>query len=293
MTRKMKPFSGRIVKRADGGEVREGSHSRISDETRQKALDYVAKMTTLKSLSDAGPPSPTPRRAAAARPAAARSTPKVTDTGASGESIRAARPAAARSTPKVTDTGASGESIRAARTSAPAAPSSEKPFNPMARQAEKQAAMRKASEERTGTTAERRIAEGLGQAAMLAPAGRIAKAAHSALRRGAESVGQQYEKVRGAQQARAAAKQREAAREAQRSPRDVDESRFADEGNPNYRRGGTVKESKQMMAKEVAFMKKKGAPKSMVRHEMKEAGMKKYAKGGGVESRGKTRGKMC
>ena len=37
--------------------------------------------------------------------------------------------------------------------------------------------------------------------------------------------------------------------------------------------GGTVKESKEMMKKEVAFMKKKGAPKSMVKHEMKEVGM--------------------
>ena len=34
-------------------------------------------------------------------------------------------------------------------------------------------------------------------------------------------------------------------------------------------------ESRSMMQKEVAFMKKKGAPKSMVKHEMKEAGMKK------------------
>lgn len=39
--------------------------------------------------------------------------------------------------------------------------------------------------------------------------------------------------------------------------------------------GGGMAESKKMMAKEVAFMKKKGAPKSMVKHEMKEAGMKK------------------
>ena len=54
--------------------------------------------------------------------------------------------------------------------------------------------------------------------------------------------------------------------------------------------GGTVKESKAMMKKEVAFMKKKGAPKSMIKHEMKEA--KGYAKGGGVESKGKTKGKM-
>jgi len=57
-----------------------------------------------------------------------------------------------------------------------------------------------------------------------------------------------------------------------------------------------MKESKQMMAKEVAFMKKKGAPKSMIKHEEAEAGMKgakKYARGGGIERKGKTRGKMC
>ena len=44
--------------------------------------------------------------------------------------------------------------------------------------------------------------------------------------------------------------------------------------------GGEMKESKAMMKKEIGFMKKKGAPKSMVKHEMKEAGMKKMAKGG-------------
>ena len=45
-------------------------------------------------------------------------------------------------------------------------------------------------------------------------------------------------------------------------------------------RGGDVKESKAMMKKEVGFMKKAGAPKSMIKHEMKEAGMKKMASGG-------------
>ena len=39
--------------------------------------------------------------------------------------------------------------------------------------------------------------------------------------------------------------------------------------------GGGMAESKKMVAKEVAFMKKKGAPKAMVKHEMAEAGMKK------------------
>jgi hypothetical protein len=78
--------------------------------------------------------------------------------------------------------------------------------------------------------------------------------------------------------------------------------------------GGEMKESKAMMKKEVSFMKKKGAPKSMIKHEMAEAGMKKMAKGGyagggvmpskmgavktaapsrdGVAVKGKTRGKM-
>jgi len=60
--------------------------------------------------------------------------------------------------------------------------------------------------------------------------------------------------------------------------------------------GGDVIESKKMMKKEVEFFKKKGAPKSMVKHEeaeMKASGKaKKFAKGGGIESKGKTRGKF-
>ena len=55
----------------------------------------------------------------------------------------------------------------------------------------------------------------------------------------------------------------------------------ADKGR-KFNRGGDMKESKAMMGKEVAFMKKKGAPKSMIKHEMAEMGMKKggYAGGG-------------
>ena len=58
--------------------------------------------------------------------------------------------------------------------------------------------------------------------------------------------------------------------------------------------GGTVKESKEMMKKEVAFMKKKGAPKSMIKHEEKEmkAKGKPFAKGGGIESKGKAPAKQ-
>ena len=79
--------------------------------------------------------------------------------------------------------------------------------------------------------------------------------------------------------------------------------------------GGGMAESKAMMKKEIGFMKKKGAPKSMIKHEMAEAGMKRGGKvkkmaGGGIAAskmgavktaapskdgvavKGKTKGKM-
>jgi len=79
----------------------------------------------------------------------------------------------------------------------------------------------------------------------------------------------------------------------------------ADKGR-TFAKGGDMKESKAMVKKEVSFMKKKGAPASMMKHEMAEAGMKKgggvkkMASGGlsaghksadGIASKGKTKGK--
>ena len=72
--------------------------------------------------------------------------------------------------------------------------------------------------------------------------------------------------------------------------------------------GGGMAESKKMVGKEVMFMKKKGAPASMIKHE--EGEMKKMAKGGtvgaskmgavktaapsrdGIAVKGKTKGKQ-
>jgi hypothetical protein len=73
----------------------------------------------------------------------------------------------------------------------------------------------------------------------------------------------------------------------------------ADKGR--FATGGKMKESKAMIGKELAFMKKKGAPKSMIKHEMAEAkgmkqGGKAYAAGGftrsadGIARKGKTQG---
>ena len=48
-----------------------------------------------------------------------------------------------------------------------------------------------------------------------------------------------------------------------------------------FSKGGVMAESKAMVKKEVSFMKKKGAPASMVKHEESEMkGMKKMASGG-------------
>jgi 23S rRNA A1618 N6-methylase RlmF len=79
--------------------------------------------------------------------------------------------------------------------------------------------------------------------------------------------------------------------------------------NELFAKGGEMAESKAMVKKEVSFMKKKGAPASMIKHEESEMKVKKMAKGGmtaskmgavktaapsrdGVAAKGKTKGKM-
>ena len=52
----------------------------------------------------------------------------------------------------------------------------------------------------------------------------------------------------------------------------------ADKGR-KFAKGGDM-ESKKMVGKELAFMKKAGAPKSMIKHEKAEMGMKKMNMGG-------------
>lgn len=80
-------------------------------------------------------------------------------------------------------------------------------------------------------------------------------------------------------------------------PQSVGEEFLTADKGKKFRQGGTMKASKtfkDMEKKEVEFMKKKGAPKSMIRHEKEEmkeekaegycggGKMKKYAKGGAV-----------
>ena len=69
----------------------------------------------------------------------------------------------------------------------------------------------------------------------------------------------------------------------------------ADKGR-KFSGGGEMKESKAMAKKEISFMEKKGAPKSMIKHEKAEYGMKKggavYRKAAdGIAKKGKTKAK--
>jgi hypothetical protein len=67
---------------------------------------------------------------------------------------------------------------------------------------------------------------------------------------------------------------------------------FAADGVGKMAKGGAA-ESKKMVGKEVAFMKKKDAPAKMVKHEMAEMkGMKKGGSIDGVAKKGKTDTKM-
>jgi hypothetical protein len=69
----------------------------------------------------------------------------------------------------------------------------------------------------------------------------------------------------------------------------------ADKGR-KFSKGGDMKESKAMMKKEVGFMKKAGAPKSMIKHEkaemmgMKSGGAVFRKAADGVAKKGKTKG---
>lgn len=64
-------------------------------------------------------------------------------------------------------------------------------------------------------------------------------------------------------------------------PRSVGKEFMKADKGKSFKKGGEMKESKAMVKKEVEFMKKKGAPKSMVKHEMAE--MEGYKHGGKVK----------
>jgi hypothetical protein len=153
-------------------------------------------------------------------------------------------------------------------------------------------------------------AAGVGRAVarMIASRG-MGRGASQAMEKAAQGTQRQTGPVR---QGMERIREREAAQAAARREAALDAER-ASAMEAGYRKGGSVKESKAMVKKEVEFFKKKGAPASMIKHEKAEMkgmkrggmtmrpkkdiardqmGMAPYARGGGIESKGKTKGTM-
>ena len=140
-----------------------------------------------------------------------------------------------------------------------------------------------------------------------APAGRLFTKVKDALRQSPIKEVKDGSLQRAESQARTLALEKSKAARAARARLGIPQRGKLQEGGKitGFKKGGMMKESKGMMAKEMRFMKKKGAPASMIKHEKAEMGMgkggmpmkdgkpafmKKFAKGGGIESRGKTKG---
>jgi hypothetical protein len=288
-------------RRFEEGGVTEGPNAGISDETRARAMEFVRKQQEGGSSQPAAAPRAAPRPAPKAAPKA---TPKDDDSDA-----------VSRNTSRKSFT-----------SSAPAASKAEDTGRYIGYRASSRALGSRTPEEKEA--ASERMGEVLGTAASLTPMGRVAgagKTAYSGARSAADAATQ-------------AAFQRrnksglDAMKEAQRKAdyggkleptgnvglNAKKPEKFNTRGKPEtdieFSKGGNVKESKAMVNKEVDFFKKKGAPKSMIKHEAAEAkemkyakggsimrpkkdiakdqmAMAPYAKGGGVELRGKTQGK--
>jgi hypothetical protein len=261
-------------KRFEEGGVTEGPNAGVSDETRARAMEFVRKQQEGGSSQPAAAPRATPRPAPKA-------TPKDDDSDA-----------VSRNTSRKSFT-----------SSAPAASKAEDTGRYIGYRASSRALGSRTPEEKEA--ASERMGEVLGTAASFTPIGRGMGAAKAAYR------GANRSSVKAGSEAMKTAERRSKAGLESRQTENIDLPKNFGEG---LKKGGSVKESKAMVNKEVDFFKKKGAPKSMIKHEAAEAkemkyakggsimrpkkdiakdqmAMAPYAKGGGVELRGKTQGK--
>jgi hypothetical protein len=297
---------GGKTKRYDiGGGVREGQNENIGDDSRARAMAFVNRGGDESSDTPAAPPV---ARSTYARPVSRPSgaTPYARPAGPSRSEIAkmAAEPAVER-----------GTGVRAIP------PMEEAPKTGAAFGMTPRGQLSRLAKKSADTSDEKKqeVTDRLATLASVTPAGRGVQAAY----RGARALGAG---AKGARASMEKAAEGTASRyRGEANPRGYEnmslEQRYKltnmkKGGNvKRFAQGGMMKESKAMVGKEVAFMKKKGAPKSMIKHEAAEmgamkkggmpmkdgkpafmqkkmmgGGMAKYAKGGGIESRGKTKG---
>jgi len=262
---------------ADGGEitneveetsgVRLGQNANIDDDTRARAL-------ALANMRSEGPPRGSVSGSAKSAPKSAPKAEKPTDTG--DETGRLARfKAPSRGMTNADD---------------PSIPKLEVDMTPS-----KWIRVGRAGQARAAVS-DREVSDGVGRAfdgaGPLALAGTLgvkavrggmkaARQAEGVMASGAKRASETRDRMgalrEGRERAQEAAKARETAQESarasRRSAKDADEVNFADEGNPNFARGGQVGKKAHMKA-EMAALRKGGAPKAVMAEEKAEYGMK-------------------
>ena len=287
---------GKIKRYEDGGGVREGQNANIDDETRARAMAYVNRGGDSDSSESSTPAARSTSRPAArpaARPGPSRS-----------EMAEMARAPAVERTPAAPARSAEARATPSDSTNAGAA-TSMAPRGQLGRLAAKSAGLSDEAKEAAGKRAGMAIAgfTPVGRAVQgLRALGAGAKGARASMQKAAEGTASRYrgetnprgwENMSLTERARATGGYKKGGSVMKGVDKKLPTGKQM--GALNMKSGG-MKESKAMVGKEVAFMKKKGAPKSMIKHEaaemgaMKKGGMAKYARGGGIESRGKTKG---
>jgi len=287
---------GGKVRRFEEGGITEGPNKNIDDDTRARALAFVAGKTKYSDEAEGGGESRT--FTANKKPAIAPATSKTP------EATQSARPIPSNETNAGAVTGRTFTRPAMLKTDSPTAPKQmAADGNDFGAVNEDESRNTKAVTGRVDKVSKNmpsaaqkeenteRLGEGMLTAATLIPAGRLAKGAYTL----------NAERMRRADvlSSTAERKARFANRRSAKQQADVNDAFIGKRRGNEYARGGLMKFSKagmhkmpdgKMMNKEIAFFKKKGAPASMVKHEEKEAKEMKFAKGGGIESRGKTKG---
>ena len=296
---------GGKVRRFDGGGITEGQNPNIDDDTRARALAFVAKnepsTTNYSDMGKGGGDSQT--FTAGKRPSTQVSPAPKPKTETAGD--KAERLALAGNPGLAAIIAAENRGDRAssqATQTAKPIPSNETNTGAVTGRVDKVSKNMPSAAKKEENT--ERLGEGMLTAATLIPAGRLAKGAYTLnaerLRRADQLSSMAERKARFANR-RSAANAKEAAYDARRAS-DM-ESGFKKGGAMKYAKGGMAhggmhkmpngKMMKNSAMKEGGMPMKDGKPAFMMgKKKMMGGGMAKYAKGGGIESRGKTKGTM-
>lgn len=243
--KKMKPFGGKTRRYSEGGSteepdetgtytsgVRMGRNANIGDDTRARAmamLDRNEAKSTLKSLADERPaPKAAPK--AAAKPAAAKPATDMERRGAGAETK-----------------GGNDEPSARAEARKAGIPMDDEPASPST--STRGSRFLEGLKDNAGKAlAATGAAAGVGAAYKIGKtlaARQGAKQADSIMAAATKRAAENRERKQGLsemrERAQEAAKSRERAPLVRRAPKDMDEARMADEGGPNFRKGGSVR----------------------------------------------------